>query len=1038
MKPERWQQIESLFQAALRYDAGEREEFLRKVCAEDESLRHEVESLLFHHRQAEDFIESPAYQMVAPSIAGEVPRLPKGERIGIYTIVELIGSGGMGQVYLAKDERLGRKVALKLLPGDVSRDEKRLLRFEQEARAASTLSHPNVAHIYELGKANAITYIAMEFVDGVPLRQRIAESRLKLDEALDIAQQVAAALVAAHSMGLVHRDIKPENIMMRSDGYVKVLDFGLAKLIETASVNSEAPTALVKTEPGMVMGTTQYMSPEQARGRGVDSRADIWSLGVVIYEMLTTHRPFEGYTASDVIAAVLEREPPTLNLYVPEVPTELQRIVRKALAKDRDERYQTARDLLIDLKNLRRELELQSELERSVVPSLQTSSAGAAQPAHETETDSLRQTGDVPKARPTSSAEYLIGEIKRHRRGVIIGLAGLIAIAAIITGGVFLSFHRSQGELRSTQRTLTRLTFDAGLQGEPTWSPDGRFIAYSSDKSGNFDIWVQPAGEGNAVQVTHSPAHDWQPDWSPDGKRIAFRSEREGGGLYIVPALGGSERKFSSFGYHPRWSPDGSKILFDTQIASLAAIPTLYLASLDGSPPREVFTDFLKDFATLGATYVSWHPDSRRLSVLAFRGGVGQEFWTVAVDGGAPVKSDVSPEVERRLKEASVRLQRFIWSPSGQSLYFEGISRGVKNVWRITVDPTSLRWIAGPERLTTGPGEDSDISVSSDGKKLAFTIRTESTRVWVLPFDPVTGQIKGGGKPETSAAVNAWSFDLSGDGKKLAYVALRPEKQELWQKSLDDESEKLLVAADEYLRGYPRWSRDGTQLAYRRTRPLKSGDTGGAASIVVLPSRGGDEQIITSNGWGDGPKDWFSDGQRLLALTTRPDGKRWKIWIVPISAGPRAEEQAREIASDPDYNFYQPHLSPDERWICFMKVKATEPGIANLYVMPTSGGEQTRITEGKYYDDKVCWSPDGKTIYFLSQRGGFFNVWGVHFDPANGKPLGEPFRVTAFESPGRMATPTNTQSEMSVTANRLAMPITELSGSIWVLENVDQ
>jgi Tol biopolymer transport system component len=349
-----------------------------------------------------------------------------------------------------------------------------------------------------------------------------------------------------------------------------------------------------------------------------------------------------------------------------------------------------------------------------------------------------------------------------------------------------------------------------------------------------------------------------------------------------------------------------------------------------------------------------------------------------------------------------------------------------------------MRWIAGPERLTTGPGIDSDVALSPDAKKLAFTTRREETRIWVLPFDAAAGQVKGAGQPETPAGIEAWAFDLSRDGKKLAYFALRPGKQELWERILDGGADKLLLASDSYTRTYPIWSPDGTRLAYRRRPPAKPGDPRSRGSIVVLPDGGGDEQVITSEGFGDGPKDWFADGQRLLALTNRPDGDRYKIWIVPLAAAPNGDARAQAIAQDPDYNFYQPHLSPDGRWICFLKVRVSEPGVHYLYVMPASGGEQTQITTGRFLDDKPRWSPDGKTIFFLSQRGGFFNVWGIHFAPASGKPVGEPFRVTAFESSARMATPANQASEMSVTANRLALPLTELSGSVWILENVDR
>ena len=289
-----------------------------------------------------------------------------------YRIERKLGAGGMGEVYLAHDMRLRRPVALKLLPAKYTTDSERLQRFEQEACAASALNHPNILTVYEIGVENDTHFIATEHVDGVTLRQKLREAKMRLGDALDVSHQMAVALTAAHAAGVVHRDIKPENIMLRHDHVVKVLDFGLAKLVETENPSrgdAEAQTrAHVKTEPGVVFGTAYYMSPEQARGLETDARTDVWSLGVVLYEMLAERVPFEGQTSSHVIVSILEHEPAPLAQFAPETPAEVQRIVRKCLTKARDERYQTARDLMIDLKNLRRELDLRSELERSAAP----------------------------------------------------------------------------------------------------------------------------------------------------------------------------------------------------------------------------------------------------------------------------------------------------------------------------------------------------------------------------------------------------------------------------------------------------------------------------------------------------------------------------------------------------------------------------------------------------------------------------------------------------------------------------------------------
>ncbi|HEV2827277.1 MAG TPA: serine/threonine-protein kinase, partial [Pyrinomonadaceae bacterium] len=373
MKAERWQQVEKLYHDTLERSADERAPFLAQACAGDEGLRRDVESLLAYEDQAEKFIESPALEIAAKMMAEEhgAP-VAEGQTITHYRVISQLGVGGMGEVYLAEDTRLGRKVALKFLPALLTQDKRHLRRFEQEARAVAALSHPNVCVIHEVVETGEGRHcIVMEYVDGVTLRDCIA-GRMSVNEALDASIQVASALSAAHAAGIVHRDIKPENIMRRQDGYVKILDFGLAKLTEKESrpADSEGETRALdlKTLPGMVMGTVAYMSPEQARGLPVDARTDVWSVGVVLYEMVAGHKPFAGATPTDVIISIAEREPVPLTKCGPEIPIQLEQIVKKALAKDRDERYGTAEDLLIDLKSLRRHLEIGAEVERSKQP----------------------------------------------------------------------------------------------------------------------------------------------------------------------------------------------------------------------------------------------------------------------------------------------------------------------------------------------------------------------------------------------------------------------------------------------------------------------------------------------------------------------------------------------------------------------------------------------------------------------------------------------------------------------------------------------
>jgi serine/threonine-protein kinase len=395
MKAERWKQVTDLFQSAVERAPERRAAFLDEACHGDEGLRREVGSLLTSYEQAENFIEVPAFEVAPELVTNDRAGALVGKLISHYRIESLIGVGGMGEVFLARDEQLGRKAALKLLPEHLTADEAQLSRFKAEARSASALNHPNILTVYEIGSKGNVRFIATEFIEGVTLRALLDDEKMNLRTALEIAVQVASALTAAHEAGVVHRDIKPENIMLRPDGYVKVLDFGIAKLAEEGPAREHhelATTSGLQTRPGLVLGTGRYMSPEQARGQKVDARSDIWSLGVVLYEMVVGIPPFLGETPSDCIASILTKELPPLSGVLPDVPLNLEEILQKALRKDRDDRYQTARELLGDLHALKGELEL----------------AGPAR------------------------AGVIVRQIKRHKRGVLLTLA-----VAILAAGAF-------------------------------------------------------------------------------------------------------------------------------------------------------------------------------------------------------------------------------------------------------------------------------------------------------------------------------------------------------------------------------------------------------------------------------------------------------------------------------------------------------------------------------------------------------------------------------------------------------------------------
>ncbi len=443
---ERWQEVKGILYAALEMAAAERSSFLDQKCGNDNELRREVESLLSAHSKAGERFDSPAVEKMAAVVSGDQADGMIGRSLGHYEIVDKIGAGGMGEVYLARDQRLDRKVAIKLLPSFFLQDPDRLRRFQQEARAASALNHPNILTIHEVGHLDSAHYIATEFVHGESLRDRIRHAPMKVTEALDIATQIASALATAHEAGIIHRDVKPENIMLRQDGIVKVVDFGLAKLTQRPSIESEDST-IVHTDEGIVMGTAQYMSPEQARGLRVDARSDIWSLGCVLYEMLAGRSPFEAPTAGDVIVSILEREPPPLSRFAPEIPSELKRIVTKALRKEKDERYQTGTELVADLRSLKKRLEFEAEVERTGSPEQRVTGVTARGSDQRRPVDTIRQ----PVEHPTSSAEYLVSGFRRHK-GV-----SLLVLAVLLVSSVSAAFLLSGMKTRATINSIAVL-----------------------------------------------------------------------------------------------------------------------------------------------------------------------------------------------------------------------------------------------------------------------------------------------------------------------------------------------------------------------------------------------------------------------------------------------------------------------------------------------------------------------------------------------------------------------------------------------------
>jgi Tol biopolymer transport system component/DNA-binding winged helix-turn-helix (wHTH) protein len=666
----------------------------------------------------------------------------------------------------------------------------------------------------------------------------------------------------------------------------------------------------------------------------------------------------------------------------------------------------------------------------------------AAAVASAAEAEATTPTQPAPVTAPAASAPpaAVLADAGRGARGVRERrylFASLAALAAVLALAVLWPDRTTNAA--PVSRALWQFTHDSGSQSEPAWSPDGTRLALTSDRNGNADIWVLGVNDASAVQLTTSNAHDWQPDWSPDGQSIVYRSERAGGGLYVVPAAGGPERHLTTFGSQPQWSPAGNVILFTHTAPDSTRAIKLFVIDAAGGTPRRVQHPAL---AGTQITHAAWAPDGR-VSLWTRDEVGGRQFVTVPIDGGPATHSAIPYDIAAPAPgSASPTLGSFAWAPSGRFLYFEGRSQSVVNLWRVPVDPETLNWTRGPERLTLGPGADKGISLSPDGSRLAFAINTAKPGIWSFGFDPATGRIAADGAQVISGTSGERGADATSDGSRVVYRLERSDRQEVWSRSTTAAPE-LLVSERGWNVSAPRWSTDNSRLAYQRS-PRSPSPATLPRSVVVLDveSRDRAPRPLLTLGAGQEavPTDWSADGRTILAACRLAEGEAMGTCALAAS-GADAEPNRwalTRLAGDARVAQYQQRYSPNQRWISFVAVPRADRSTTTVYVMPASGGPWRPITDGQSYEDKSRWSPDGRVLYFISNRDGRFEVWGRRFDPDAGRPEGQPFRVTSFEGARQSLSPYLTDMEMFITPTRILLPMFEASSRIWVLDQADQ
>src|SRR5262245_21077343 len=975
MESDRWASIERLYHAALEREPAEREAFLDEACAGDEMLRRQVAALLACDGQSPGFIESPAVEVAARALAANLSLSEEAEtlaiklspQIGAYQILAPLGRGGMGEVHLALDTRLRRKVAIKLLPAEFTADTGRVRRFEQEARAASALNHPNIITVHEIGEApiqdGNRRYIVTEYVEGETLRQRMngaPRQKMNLSEAIDVASQIAAALSAAHEAGIAHRDIKPENVMLRRDGIVKVLDFGLAKLTEPSAPALDSPrgdspevdskdSTLIKnsTASGVVMGTPRYMSPEQARGEKVDARTDIFSLGVTLYEMITGRTPFMGETPGEMIAAILRDEPPPLA----EAPLELQRMIGTALRKNREERYQGIKDLLIDLKRLEQDQELE-ERER---------------------------TGQSVNGHAATGDGRLISGITRQQLGTLLALAIMPGIAF----GLYRWFIQFRPSLPLRATKIERLT-NNGKALRAAISPDGKLVAYAMWEAGKQSLWLKQttiAGAGNIVRPAADISYFWL-SFSHDGDSLYYLTQDDASmtwALYRIPVLGSAppRKVIANIWSTVALSPDGQRLAFMRAYQTQMEL-TLMLANVDGSGEQKLVTRKYPDGFS-NRTGLAWSPNGKVISCSAFSNADGLREIVIAVSVTDGRQWQISSRkwfgvydmawladgsgLIMRARDQAEGLQSQLWRlsyPDGEAQKltndldnYEGVSLAANSNTLVTVkvDYSLGIWVAPygkagpPKQVVSGTNINMDegssgIAWTPDGKIVYASAESGNFDIWIVDSDD------GAKQQLTADAGRNYYPTASPDGRYVVFNSDRGGVADLWRMDIDGGNLKRLTRSHDAW--YPQYSRDGRSVVYLNE---SSGQT-----VWKAPIDGAAPLQLTSNDTVAYRLAISRDG-KMLAYGTPDEQNRGVIKIIPFDGGPIIKTIALPLTTSPEANFV---WTPDDRAVIYV---SDIGGVSNVWKQPLDGKAPTQMTDFK--SSLILWfdlSHDGKQL----------------------------------------------------------------------------